>query len=296
MLAVMIDSDLGENEQREKRRLREVKDVTQFAGTPDGSVLSFRKCPVRGMYGPYACFPCRGYVAVKPVADHDGVRSSYAEEGKGFLIDSRVGFFDAKGVRGDDRFKESGDAEKFQPQVCFCGVGVGDDGEADAGGLQVEKEVRDAGEGGDAAAFQGVIEPGGCGECGEVVLSGKVGGKDVFNHRGFVVVEEEEREVAGCVAQPCGNGRDGGEPGGYQAVEGVVEVEDDDFREGHSVGKELGGVDVIAAGFPGNERNFVTENVYQHPPATAQSFAEDQEHHAERYPRPNPVLSQNIRE
>ena len=103
--------------------------------------------------------------------------------------------------------------------MCFAWVGVGDDGETDAGGLQVGKEVRDAGKGGDAAAFQGVVEPVGCGECGEVVLSGKAGG--------------------------------------YQAVEGVVEVEEDGFREGHSVGKELGGEDVIAAGFLGDEGTFL---------------------------------------
>lgn len=148
------------------------------------------------MDGTHARFPCRGYVAVKSVADHDGVCCGDAEQGKGFLIDGGVGFFDVKSVRGDDGFEEAGYAEEFQSQVCFAWVGVGDDGEMDAGGLQVGKEVRDAGKGGDAAAFQGVVEPVGCGECGEVVLSGKVGGEDVFDHIGFVVVEEEEREVA----------------------------------------------------------------------------------------------------
>ena len=111
------------------------------------------------MHSPHTRLPCGGYVAVKPVADHDGVCCGDAEQGKGFLIDGGVGFFDAEGVRGDDGFEEAGDAEEFQPQVCFGGVGVGDDGETDAGGLQVGEEVRDAGEGGDAAAFEGVVEP-----------------------------------------------------------------------------------------------------------------------------------------
>ncbi len=183
------------------------------------------------MHRPHTCLPCRGYVAVEPVPDHDGVRGGDTEKIKGFLINGGVRLFDTKGVRGDDRFEETGDTEKFEPQVCFGGVGVGDDGKPDAGGLQVSKEVRDAGEGSDAAAFQGVVEPGGCGECGKVVLSGKVGGKDVFRHGGFVVVEEEEREVAGNIVKPCGNGGDGGEPGSYQAVEGVVEVEEDGTGE-----------------------------------------------------------------
>lgn len=66
-------------------------------------------------------------------------------------------------------------------------------------------------------------------------------------------MEEEIRQVAGCVVQPGGDGGDCGEPGGDQAVQGVVEVEDDGTGEGHGVGDELDGRGVIGYGDGGRK-------------------------------------------
>ena len=135
MLAVMIDSDLGGGRGDSDGLLGE-KDLPQVFWAGCCSGFSFFKGSVCGVYCPHACFPGGCDVAVEPVADHDGVCGGNTEQFEGFLVYCGVGFFDAEGFGGDDRFKVGGESEEFEPQVCFAGVGVGDDGKADAAAVQ----------------------------------------------------------------------------------------------------------------------------------------------------------------
>ena len=83
-----------------------------FSGGCKGSVC--------GVYCPHAYLLRRKYVAIKPVADHDGVCGGDAKQVKGFLIDDGVGFFDAEGFRRHNVPEVLGKAESLQ---AVAGIG-----------------------------------------------------------------------------------------------------------------------------------------------------------------------------